>query len=398
MPLISMINYYMTISLVAILLFGVVLILRHQQRSLYRRFLVVMLMFWALIMLGMIYKFAEDGVVLHVNEGVANMQILLLGLPCFFTLISFPAAILNARLVKLRNWLLLTSPMILLLAAYFIWHAVSGADPFVQYSAAEFWQNISAPTIIMRLIIAFVFLLYVVVMQLTLWMVVPIYNSYIGENMADNSYNVDWVRMLIRYIVAVSIMYFIMTFTDSLYVNTLYLLSLVALFSFIVDRSLFYRTIDNLPPLALKWSRNDGWHVVDHPAFSVESELIPEVNLETLGDQIDIWMNETLNYTKVDFTTHDILEDFPSLTQEDLTKHFKLRGETFQSYVRRFRIKRACVIMETQDQEIYTKQLFGLVGFSHYSSFSRSFFAVMGLSPSDYIKQLKVLKKATKVL
>ncbi len=387
---ISAINYYLVVALISMMIFGLILICRHQQRGVYRRFVVIMLLFWTFIMSGMVYRFCSDGLTLTVNSGVANMQILLLGLPCFFTLISFPAAILDSNFVKFKNWILLTLPMALFLGVYFVWHGVSGIDPFVRYSAEDFLVNIATPTIWMRLVIVTLFIMYIVVSQIAMWQIVPIYNRYINENFSDNSYNVDWVRSLIGYIVVVSVMYFVMTFSDLLYVNTLYLLSVIMLFGFVIDRSLFYKTFDVASPLKLGWSIDFGWYVCDQPLQRVE-ELV--ISMDVVGAQIDEWMDKTLKYTKADFVINDVLFDFPDLTHDELTNYFKSKGETFQSYVRRFRIKRACEIMNLHSDDIYPKQLFGIVGFSHYSSFSRSFFSVMSQSPSDYLNSVRLSRQ-----
>ncbi|MFR9533629.1 MAG: helix-turn-helix domain-containing protein [Rikenellaceae bacterium] len=100
-------------------------------------------------------------------------------------------------------------------------------------------------------------------------------------------------------------------------------------------------------------------------------------------------MEKSQSYTNVDFTTKDILDALPQISNADLTAVFKLKRETFQSYVRTYRINKACKMIDKNRVDVSLNQIYTSVGFSHYSSFSRSFYAVKNMTPSDYVQTVK---------
>ncbi len=389
LPIIAIINSFILSSIVSILIFGVVMNVKHTKHNIYRGFLITLFSFWAAVMLGMFVKFHADGLgAISYNFSIAGLPVTLLGIPSFFSVVSYPIVILNSQLLRVSGWLRLCSPLIIAVALYFVVSYALGLDPFVVFPTLN--SLFSPETIlsaILRLSLIAVFMIYIYVMLRSMWQIVPLYNNYVHDNIADSDCNVDWLHNYIKYVLGVSIAYFILLFSNSPYVNTVYLITVLLLFAYLVDMSLFHKTSEDIEALSIGWNIKDGWHVVDDAQGDKEVADIGLTQLNNIGSMIDSWMEREALYRKVDFTTKDILDAFPELNNRELGVLFKSRGENFQSYVRKYRIEKACEIIESSRDSIYPKQIFGLVGYSHYSSFSRSFLAAKGVTPSEYIKQ-----------
>ncbi len=368
------------------LAFGALLIYRHTQKNVYRRYLGSMLIFWAVVIAYIFFKFFIDGnsTISYIND-FASAEVLLLGIPCFLSIVLYPIVILNASLLKPKNWAPLLTPIAIPIAIYFAINFIAGLDPFVQYNtAAEFFENITSLSVILRLMLVLFFGIYIFMILISIHRTVPIYNQYVQDNIADSDCNLDWIQTLIKYIIAVSIVYFAMLFTNSIILNTLYLCSILALFSHLVEMSLFRKVTEDISTIRLNFSyMRGGWNVKLNPTTQPPAS----VNDVTKGRAaIDQWMSKEQPYLKVEFTTKDVLAKFPSLAHSTVTAIFKESGDTFQAYVRRYRIEHACEIIQSESASLYPKLLFSRVGFSHHSSFSRAFVAVTGYTPSEYIK------------
>lgn len=385
MEVITLLNLFILPCIVAILLFGVILNLKYREKNVYQGYLISMLLFWAAVMSFVYVKFHIDGMnSISYNRDVISVPVLLLGFPSFISLISYPVVILNARLLKAWQWVKLLLPMLVVCTLYIVWHAITGEDPMRVYPTySDLFHDIYTTTVLLRLLLVATYILYVVFVLRSIKQLIPIYNDYVHNNIADSDYNVDWVRRLVKYISYLVACYLLLLFSNSRIVNMVYLLSVLTLYCYVVEMSLFHKISEDIMPLDIRWSKAKGWYVVERGRVRKLTR-----DFEKKGQQIDHWMEKEMLYVKVDFTINDILTEFPEMTHLELTTLLRLRGETFQSYVRKYRINKACEIMEQQSDSVYPKQLYDRVGFSHYSSFSRSFIAVVGKSPSDYLKDI----------
>lgn len=399
MSLITIINLFLSAGLLVVIGFGVWLNFKYTEKSIYRKYLLSMLLLWGVVMLLMVVKFFVDGnSQISFNRESASMMILLLGIPCFFALVSYPVVILNAKFKSLKQWLIETIPIILSVVVYFAYHLFAGVDSFTSYATTqELFRNISDPSVALRLLIVLLFIIYVVRSLVAIWVIVPIYDRYIRDNVSNSNYNVEWIRPLVIYSLIVSVFYFTLLFKPSIYLNCCYMLSIFVLFSYIVEMSLFRGSSDCVEPLFVK---RKPWrlfqYTIDEKHDHKRDPSSSKSEFYTFAKELDSWMTEQQPYSHVEFTIKDILEKFPEMTNYDLQSFFKSIEQTFQSYVRIYRIRRACEIIIESDDKIYSKQVFSAVGFSHHSSFSRSFMAVVGMSPSDYIKLDKEAQQGLK--
>lgn len=141
-----------------------------------------------------------------------------------------------------------------------------------------------------------------------------------------------------------------------------------------------YKHFPNLDEIRLRWSFRKGW-------IKWEKEDAPVVCAQThdqMCEKIATWMREERPYIYTQFSMSDILKQFPELNGRTLVETFARRNYTFQSYVREVRINEAIRIMDESIVPLRFNEVYHKVGFSHYSSFSRAFTAVKGLSPSNY--------------
>lgn len=384
MQILTIINTFILPCIVAILVLGIILNIRYTEKNVYRSYLLSMFSFWVLALLMVYVKFYVDGgSVISYTKDVASVQVLLLGIACFVLLLCYPVVILNANFLKLRNWLSALSPLLVAVILYFAWHLIAGEDPFVVYANfGELWANIATVSVILRLLLIIVFILFVVISLFSVWSVVPLYNNHVQENIANSDCNVGWIRKLVKYILLVTPLYFSMLFASNPVINFLYLSALLMMFGYIVRVTLFYRTSEHI--VSVKIGRIPSTFFKFFIDNDEPAEVVCKDNFNDFSESLNNWMLAERPYSHIDFTTNDIIDNFPEIIHSDLVNHFKSRNETFQSYVRKYRIYRACEIIVESEDELYSKQIFSVVGFSHYSSFSRSFVAVAGCAPSVF--------------
>ncbi len=394
MAIIPAINQFGLAAVISLLLSGFVLSYKYAQRGVYKRYLLSTFLFWAVVLtfvyIRAIYMQSSEG---HSYFEILSIRTLLLGIPCFLTLVSLPVVVLNAHVLRLKYCALVIAPIFVVIMACFGWSWATGSDLYVVYSSySELMMDITSPAVIMRIAIYMAFLGYIIFLTAIAYRLVPLYNQYIQDNVADSDYNVDWVATFIKYVWLVSAAYFLMAFTASPFIITFYLISLILMFGHIVDESLFHKTLDGVEPLGVKWRPKSGFVIA-----SLNNQTNQSMDrLEQAWVELNSWMTSKRPYINVEFSIQDMIEHFRNLTNNDLTLLFKLRGESFQTFVRNYRINRACEIVRECDGDISSKQLFGMVGFSHYSSFSRAFTTVMDISPIEYIRYVRTQTPAKK--
>ncbi len=389
MSVITILNLFLLPCLIVILLIGAILNYKYVEKNVYQKYLISTLVFWAVIMIFVYVKFFADGTTtISYTRDVCSVQVLLLGIPCFFTLISYPVVILNAQFLTLKRWFKAVKPMSIAVGVYFGYHLIAGENPLVKYTSyEELFANITTPSVILRIALLSVFIYYSWRDLRRIWRVVPLYNQYVQDNIADSECNVGWIRRLTIYISITMLSYFALLLFSSPYVNCIYILTVIHLFFYIVEMSLLRHTSAKIEQLEIMQDVNNPKGYV----FVVANAPLPTLSndSEALLPKIDKWIEEKSPYANIDFTTNDIIEAFPELTHQTLTALFRSRGVTFQNYVRRFRIIKACQIIDNEAGHTYPQQTYAMVGFSHHSSFSRAFVALVGMSPSEYAKLSK---------
>lgn len=383
--------------LIAQLLSGIVLIARHNLASKQKAQIIFVLSFWASVMLWFLISNMTDVVdgdfSFEYNVGICNMDLILSGLLSFFVLVSYPFAVFYSKILRIRTMLIILSPLLTLIFAYFLWHAVVGADPFVVYPTFDvLLQNIATMPVIMRLLIVVAYVVYAVFIFVNMWRIVPIYNELTKGHYSKYSYNINWIKIVTIFYILISLSVFLQLFIKSRYLNMAYLIAFNVAFFYIIEKTLLSKAFEDLNKLGLKWSIKQGWHYLLIP--NTPKRPTP-IDINVVAPQIDKWMRSKRPYTHTHFTSENIIDHFPGLTTEDLRKIFKRRGTTLHAYIREYRIRQACHIIESHSQDTNLKEVYSAVGFSHYSSFARAFVQLVGMSPTDYIQQQN--QKATRL-
>lgn len=342
-----------------------------------------------------VFTYAFAGMEYNPTYGILNIQQLIFGMPCLFTFICYHTIAIHRKLSKPLTWFYISLPSIILFVGYFVWHAISGEDPLRKYyTSAEFLANIASPTVVMRLVILMLLVFYILYFAYNCMTLIPIYEKYVSGNFSDSSYNVGWLYGLLRCLIAISIAYIFTVLCRSEYFNTLYFIAAIPIFYIMIENSIYNRTFENIDAIELKWGFFRGWYVEEEEKQS--SWMLNKLDSDHLafGRKLDAWMLSDKPFVKIDFSLSDILDEFPDMNREVVLDFFKTSDLTFQSFARQYRILEVCDIIKADPENVITKQLFARVGFSHYSSFSRSFDAVMGISPSAYIdKQIAIAKE-----
>ncbi len=387
MELLYYINHFLIVALLSILIFGIVTMLRQGINRPHAKFIVFTLLFWLLVFFRIYCEYVtKGGIHVDYNRSVLDFRMILMGIPCFFALVTYPLITLHSKIFRSWRLLLNFAPILVACTLYFVYCWVAGVDPFRIYTSyAEIGENITTTPVLLRISVLAILLFYVVTILINLWRIAPIYAKLTKGNFSGSTYNVKWIKTLSLLIGVVGFFYFCMVFFRFTIVNTLYMSAVLVLFYYIIEKAEFTTSFDDMSKLGLNWSFHKGWHI---PARKRVVRTTP-IDLNELAVEVCDWLKNERPYANPNFTTAHILEQFPQLTNEDLRKIFRLNGSTFQSYIRELRIKRACYLIENYKADTNLKELYSAVGFAHYSSFSRSFIDLVGESPSDYIQHHK---------
>ena len=101
-------------------------------------------------------------------------------------------------------------------------------------------------------------------------------------------------------------------------------------------------------------------------------------------------------YLKKDITLNSLSKQFNTNTKylSEIIKSYK--NKNFNQYINELRINHLIEKLQTDEKVLNTKVSFlaNDFGFNSHSSFSTLFTQYVGKSPSDYIKELKAVKKA----
>ena len=342
--------------------------------------LMVIIILWFLMFLGLEISLIRvyNGTGTPV-KGVLNFHNILLGLVGMFSLLSYPSVVLHPHLVKVRHTILLLSPVLLTLLIYVVWHLFTDTSMNYRYlTIVELWENRWSVPVLLRLLMLFFFICYLVTMLWHFWQLVPIYNRYSEDNYSDAVYNVRWLRIVISAVGSICVAYIVVLICKNPLWELLYAIVTGVFFCILTDNAVSHRLFSN--HINVQWSLSKGWYRAE------ESVVVEDcTNDEKQLRQLDQWMDEQKLFLNPDFCAKDLYAVFPELKGK-LSALLEHRDHTFQSYVRDYRIKEACRLMMIAP-ELSNKELAFKLGFTIASSFNRAFVAVMKMTPQSYKKE-----------
>lgn len=115
-------------------------------------------------------------------------------------------------------------------------------------------------------------------------------------------------------------------------------------------------------------------------------------NLDSYYKGIKSWFERRKPYLRKDFRLLDVA-DYTPMCRAYLSKVFNEGfGDSFSSVVRRYRIKEAKRLLES-NPDLRLTAVSDLSGFSSVSSFHRAFAQVCGITPGEYRNKILAEKK-----
>lgn len=375
---------YFTLAIIFTLIAGIVAILRTAEPSHQRRVFIYVILTW-LPLMALIF-FRQLQLIEHARplDGCFNNNVIISGMWGFLSLTLYGSSVIFHKRFNFKTVLLFLLPAIIVVIADVAWLIYK--DLPLNHTYADFAAikaDFGSITITLRLAMVIIQLLYISFLCYNITQLVPIYNKYIEHTESEERYKLSW---LYNYITAISILiipYFLLVISQSYWVQIIYASAVSITFAILIDCVRTFKFFPMFNEIKLQWTFKEGW--IEEHQYQKQHNHQPLRNADKVCNDIDKWMRSTKQYCKPDFSMKDILAEYPTLTGPTLIWLFERRNTTFQTYIRYIRINEAIEIMrQSTNEDIQYKDVFYKVGFSHYSSFSRAFTAVMGVSPKNY--------------
>lgn len=126
----------------------------------------------------------------------------------------------------------------------------------------------------------------------------------------------------------------------------------------------------------------------EHPTEKEEYVFNEKYNV--LFNEIERYFEEKAPYQNPDFNIHQLVIDLKTNSRYVANALHQKNGENFKSYLNKYRIKEVKKMLDKREHERYTlKHIYNSVGFTNQSTFNRIFKEVEGITPSEYIDNVK---------
>lgn len=361
---------------------GIFILYRYTERNRSQMVLMATLAVWLFIVSNGIYRVAFTDEFATLQMSILDIKVLTRAVVSYLALILYLVITIEAKLLSVRRVVLMAMPAIFIVAIYFVWHALSGIPYDIAYrSYDDLFDNIWSATVILRLLITATIVVYMSLACRFVWTLIPIYQRYVWDNYSDSRYNLLWIKKSAIALICMSLAYLINLATHCSYSLALYIFVGIFAFVLIVDNAMDRKMF--IPPnkLNIRWTGFDGWQVQEldsHHIDDGDSGLIAES-----FDEFQQWLMDMKPYSATDFSLLNVEEQFTYAKSQLILRGIHQKGYNFQSYIRKCRIEDAVKLLSA-DRSLSFKQVSSIVGFSHDSSFSRAFTAVMGVTPTDF--------------
>lgn len=383
LPVLSGTMLFMTI------VYSIYMVLKEAEVSYQRSVYISIMLFWGFAIFSLIVRqlyFVINGIEI---DGYLYCSSIILGMICLLSMLWYVIAVLFQKRILVKWIIILLLPAVLTVVANLAWNHYNDIPLTHHFSTfADFKANIFSTTALLRYSMLIVQLAYILILIYSIKRLVPIYDKYISETHSNEQYNLHWLYKYYRVICMISVVYFILCFFPNNYTYTLY--CIVAASAFVIFTSCVweYRSFPKIEDIKPSWTLIDGWSA----KFSNETEgdSIAEHQIDSgIVVALERYIIDHQLYANVDLMMKELLANYPNLTSNELIYQLDQEGATFQSFIRKIRIERAAEIIRASENKMQYKDIFYQVGFSHYSSFSRAFTSVMGVSPANYNQQGK---------
>ncbi|MFI3239360.1 MAG: helix-turn-helix domain-containing protein [Bacteroidales bacterium] len=382
------------IGLITIILYSLLIAVKAAEDSYPRRIYIAVLLFWTIAIsffaCRQIY-FVDSG---RDISGYLYCNLILTGIFCQISLMAYAIAVLFHTHSKLKSVLIFLLPAIIVAVANMVWNLYNGINWFHYYPTfEELKQDMFSITVMLRISMLLVQVFYMGALIYSAAKLVPIYNRYLSNNQANEEYNLHWIYKYIIAITMISVVYFILAIIPNDITMTIYCAVTTYAFMLLTNCVWVYKSFPKFNEVNLNWSLKGGWRA----EFAKDSDDILDINaieisvnkqseIPNIIDELNMYIVENKLYANTDLTMKETLTEYnnPSITSVILISQLAERDHTFQSFIRQIRIECAKELIKNANGELLYKDIFLQVGFRHYSSFSRAFTTVIGVSPTQY--------------
>lgn len=391
--MITEIAFVFSLLLTAACVFGICFLLRYSKSSKQRGALITVLVFW-IIAYGA-HTMRLSGAIPDMKPvvGFFTFEVMPMGMMGFMALIYYCLISITSHRLPIRRFLIYVIPFTVIMLVYLVVCYAQGVSPFAKYVTFEEFKVVAftAP-MILRYLLLLSFLAYVIALTHSIRLLIPVCNKYVESNQSNIEYSLLWLGNFVKVVACIAVVYFIWVIYSSPITLILYCLVTIPAFVILSDNSVYHKPYKPLDRLNLKGNGID-WEIVLADCESckeiigVSDEVSAEKKPAFDFADFEKWIEESRPYVNPDFSFGDVHVHFPQLTFVSLGEVLAEQGETFQSYVRRCRIESAVGLMKDNASPSLYKEVYLMVGFKHYSSFSRAFVAVKGVSPSKMFNE-----------
>lgn len=394
-----------TMVLMSVFTTGILMLLVLTKRNRLQLTLAGIMTVLSVMMLVAMINMAQSPEHLHnVLYSPLRFRFLALGLVAFFATMAYYMVAAHRNLFTLRNGILFLSPVLLTLIVYVSWHWGAGVPMDYAYgSLSEVWEKRFTVPVILRVLMYLFFLVYQGVMFRNMWYLDTMRKENSILNSPDAVSNIRWLRMVVVGMMAVLFLYSFLIFIPSLLVLAIYSVVLASVFIYFTYNALARPMYEETDGWQAVWTLRDGWKIIEgtNPPkpkeVVVEPEAVvpiekPETEEPDYMVLIEKWMKREKPFCNADFSTAEIIAQFPELNNESLNELLQRREGRPQVYIRRHRIEEACRIIR-REKAVKVAELALRVGFSHMSSFSRAFSTVRGETVLQYMNKVGAKRK-----
>ncbi len=286
-----------------------------------------------------------------------------------------------------------TIPVALICIAIAILSNSATIPQFQTYaSMSELMNDIDSPIIILRFLLIFLQLLFVVCMVYVFHKLVPLYQRYIEANTANAQSNIFWINEFNKIYLILTVVYISDAVFQNYITSIAYLAMMIIPIARLIVGVLQYKPIevaeDLYDELNIKWSFKRAWYIEE---TNLDADSNKSQSLDVFNT-VDAWIQSQRAYLNPSFSFKNVTDKFPNVDYKSFDIAVReTRGHSFQAYIREYRINEAMKLISTKDSKIFIKDVAFEVGFESADAFSRAFKEVTGQSATQWRNSAKKL-------
>ncbi|MEG2479208.1 MAG: AraC family transcriptional regulator [Mucinivorans sp.] len=295
-----------------------------------------------------------------------------------YLFLLYPISLLRIGKTTIWQYITYLLPALLLGVIYYAMVAIFGLSLEPIDSWQEFFADIWRVDIWFRL----AFLIY------PLWMLIKIlqykacYQQWCQQNYSESGYiETEWLKYYIFGYILLLVSYLVVMLGHNPQSLLMHLICFFSFFSFSL-----YHVLRQAAPANIMQTSSVNCGTMEQGDLLDKNaqhrcgftDMMP-----TYKATLERWMESEKPYLNKDFKLLDVMEVLP-LNRSYLSRVFnEMYGETFLSFVMRYRLEQSCILLRDHIQEPIASVAFKC-GFSSPSVFARAFLRSKGITPKEY--------------